>query len=91
MVRNEVNTNERTLRVTNPFATQIDVSLDQQFNSVATVELIDLNGKVLVTKRLPAGQRTMKIDISAQKIPAGVYLLKVKCNEYSITKKLVKQ
>lgn len=63
-----------------------EFELNQQ--SAITVSVLDLQGKVLVksTETAVAGRNKMEIS---NKFPAGIYLVKLNCNEFTSTKKLI--
>ncbi|HTE25044.1 zinc-dependent metalloprotease [Flavitalea sp.] len=90
IIRNE-KSQEQSVRVTNPFTDVIDLSFEQTWSAPATIELIDLNGRRIMIKQMPAGQKTMKIDISNRHLTPGVYMLKVRAGDLNITKKIIKQ
>jgi hypothetical protein len=55
------------------------------------VELMDLNGRRILTNTVPAGQTFMKIDVASRQLAAGVYMLKVHVGQVVVTKKIIKQ
>ena len=91
IVRSDKVIEDQSVRVTNPFQNTIDLVLETGFASPATAELIDLNGRIVAQKQVPAWQKTIKIDVGNKHLPAGIYMLRVKAGAVVITKKLVKK
>jgi len=91
IVRSDKMNEDQSVRVTNPFKNSIDLVLETGFASTATVELIDLNGRIIAIKQVPAWQKIVKIEVGNKHLAAGIYMLKVKAGVVVITKKLVKE
>jgi photosystem II stability/assembly factor-like uncharacterized protein len=55
----------------------------------ATIELLDLNGRKLLEKQIPAGVGEIEVDVS--NLQSGIYFCKIKTESGSATKKLIIQ
>ena len=64
----------------------IEVNLNHDFVD-GTLQLIDLNGRVIITQEMDGDAETMSVDVS--KVSSGVYLLRLFDHEYSVTQKVV--
>lgn len=75
----------------NPFVNEFTISLNATQNEVTSIDLLDLQGK-LVTKQIIAlnqGQNSIEINNLSQ-VQAGIYFLRVSHNGTVQTKKIVK-
>jgi hypothetical protein len=65
---------------------QITVKFSDVLNSTSTFELIDLSGKVVMSKSFSKGQN--QISLSGNGLADGIYIAKVISNENTLVKKL---
>jgi hypothetical protein len=80
---------ENNLKLYPTLATN-ELTLDLANNTSATsVSVVDLNGKVVLTKSIQSGVDRALIDISS--LVSGMYLVKIQNNEFQLTKKIVKR
>ncbi|RYY21233.1 MAG: T9SS type A sorting domain-containing protein [Chitinophagaceae bacterium] len=91
IIRNDQLTEDQSVRVTNPFSDRIDLSLEHSYLSPSTIDLMDLNGRRLLLKQLPASQKNMRINVGHLRLAPGVYMLKFRVGEVNVTKKIIKQ
>ncbi|RTQ47777.1 T9SS type A sorting domain-containing protein [Hymenobacter gummosus] len=71
----------------NPAAAELTVQVDGPAAAGATVQLLDLAGKVLQTGRLDQQRASFRLD----KLPAGVYLVRYRDAAHDKTIKVLKQ
>ncbi|MET0242901.1 MAG: zinc-dependent metalloprotease [Flavitalea sp.] len=90
IVRNDQPGDAQAVQVVNPFGNSVDFVLTSAYSTASTVQVLDLTGKKIIEKQLPAGQRSMKIDVSSQSLSSGVYILRVQNGDVIITKKIMK-
>ncbi|RZK46902.1 MAG: T9SS type A sorting domain-containing protein [Pedobacter sp.] len=90
IVRNDQPGDAQSVQVVNPFGNAVDFVLANAYPTVSTVQLLDLTGKKIVETKLPAGQRSMKIDITSRRLASGVYVLRILNGDIIITKKVMK-
>jgi hypothetical protein len=91
IVRNDQDAGTQLVRVTNPFRDAIDLSFEQTYTATANIVLMDLNGRRIMLQQMPAGQKSIKIDLSNLHLAPGVYMLKIRVGDLDITKKIIKQ
>lgn len=72
----------------NPASDQVTIFLETQNQVTATVELLDLQGKVLAIQPAVSGA-DFEWDISLENIPAGYYLVKVEIGNGQLIRKLI--
>ncbi len=60
----------------NPFMAELSLQLDDALATTATLELLDVNGRLLREQALPLGTRTTRL--AGLSLPAGSYLLRVR-------------
>lgn len=68
----------------NPSSDQFLVSTS---HAIETIDIVDLNGKVLQTRKLNDGSRSA--EIKTDLIPTGLYLVRVKTNTGQVTTKKI--
>jgi hypothetical protein len=91
IIRNDQESKAQLVRVTNPFRDVIELAFEEVYTKPATIELMDLNGRRIMLRQMPAGQKTLKIDVGNDHLASGVYMLKLHVGELSVTKKIIKQ
>ncbi len=75
----------------NPFTKEITIDFISTINNSVSIELYDLIGKKVSHKYEPfIGEGTQIVLNNLQKIPSGVYLLKIKVGNQYINKKISK-
>jgi hypothetical protein len=72
----------------NPMQNNLQINLPKQMQGSKAVIITDLSGKVLYKQ---VHQEDSQIDISANKLPKGMYLLEIKNEQYKAVRKLMKQ
>ncbi len=71
-----------------PNPTKNIISINSKFDNIIKVELIDLNGKVLITKEVGLASH---FDLDIEKFPNASYILRITDNNYELsTFKIVK-
>ncbi|HAN79709.1 MAG TPA: hypothetical protein DCQ31_19080 [Bacteroidales bacterium] len=76
----------------NPFTDKLSVNFNVPQSGKVTIEVYDLLGKELYTvinKQMPQGEHV--VEISEITLPSGMYLLKIRTNEYVQTVNIVRQ
>jgi hypothetical protein len=75
----------------NPFANELSLTYSSNKEVSLKIELINLNGQVLVSKqiRTEAGMQRINLD-EAMNIPSGLYFMKLEYNGHSEIHKIVK-
>ena len=73
----------------NPTNHLVRVVFQQQLNADAQLELYDLHGRRLQQEVIPAA--TTMTTLNLERLPAAVYMLKVRVGEQSFLRKVVKQ
>ncbi|MBR4297348.1 MAG: S8 family peptidase [Bacteroidaceae bacterium] len=58
--------------------------------SVATIRVTDLNGRLVATQTIEQAKRGQEIIVSLETLPAGVYLINVATTKANITRKVMK-
>ena len=72
----------------NPVQHQVMVALPySEFDDLATVRIIDLNGRIMVQKEASTGM-TNQIDVSS--LNQGVYLLEVEYSDHTLIRRIMK-
>ena len=71
----------------NPAKKSVNIRLNESISDKTEIRLTDINGRVLIVKRIGANQENMQLDISG--LSAGVYLVHLNSVEGSGVKKLV--
>ena len=74
----------------NPNPTIDDIILDTKgLQSEAIINILDLSGRVIMTDKLSKGQSDIKLNTA--NLPSGQYLIKILCDETTISEKFIKQ
>ena len=84
-----ISTNDFVLVSPNPFSSELSIKLDYDFKSETILEILDLNGRIIVTKTI-SNQDLEAININEIK-NSGIYILKVKNNELNFEQKIIKK
>ena len=75
----------------NPFSDQVNLTFNLPQNQTFTIRLYDITGKERI--KLPNLERNGGISswfIPTQDLPAGIYLLTLRSDDFSFTRKLIK-
>ena len=91
LIRNEQQSDDQFVRVTNPFRNSVDIVFRSPLTITSRAELLDLNGRILLRSQIPAGQSVHRIDLAGKQMSSGVYMLKIQTGDVIITRKIVKQ
>ncbi len=79
----------------NPFHDQITISYTLEKKSNVRVDMLDINGSLIQTlvkqNNESAGEYTQTANISAQDLPAGVYLIHYLIEDFSYTEQVIKE
>ncbi len=74
----------------NPNPTIDDIILNTKgLQSEAIINILDLSGRVIMTDKLSKGQSDIKLNTA--NLPSGQYLIKILCDETTISEKFIKQ
>ena len=76
----------------NPTTDQLNISFDMKESSDVSVELMDVTGRTLDTRKLSANwdnTHTLTMDVS--EIPTGMYMLNIKTSNSVVSKKVLVQ
>ncbi len=71
----------------NPASSVVSIQLAVGSHQLASLEIYDLNRRKLIEKQIPAGGKTLQVDVSQLK--NGVYLAQIQFENQTITKKLI--
>ncbi len=58
-------------------------------SQIRQITLLDLSGKLLFENQAPKQEQTLKLKLPTEKLPAGIYLLRLSSPKASISKKIV--
>ena len=84
-----VNENETTLNVyPNPISDKAKINLISKYNESATIEIVDVTGKIFKRDVLKLNVGINEFDIANENMK-GVYLLKISTNRQNLLKKLI--
>ena len=72
-----------------PFSNELNIELPTGIENKTYVELYNLNGQLILTKKLDLLNN--KVRLNTSNIAKGIYLLKVLNQQISVTQKLIKQ
>jgi hypothetical protein len=64
----------------NPFGTSTQIHLTAPLNSVITIQVVDMLGRVIISKELTSTSATENIPIDASSLPIGLYPYSVRIN-----------
>ncbi|MBC7554314.1 MAG: M4 family metallopeptidase [Taibaiella sp.] len=81
------------LKAENPFHNTINITYSLLADGGTTVKLMDMTGRMLHTEKLTLSRGTHKLtlDISAQNLVSGTYILQVVTAENVYTRKLIRE
>ncbi|RYZ36500.1 MAG: hypothetical protein EOP49_32540, partial [Sphingobacteriales bacterium] len=65
IIRNDQPSEDNRVHVTNPFRDVLQLSFEQPYSTAAVLELMDLNGRRILTNTVTAGQTFIKIDVAS--------------------------
>jgi Secretion system C-terminal sorting domain len=75
----------------NPFDKTLLIDLiTQSNNDQITVELMDISGRLLLTKKVEIQEKTTQIGLNTEGVNAGIYILRLANKEGILQKKVVK-
>lgn len=72
----------------NPFSDRIELLLDRELQGTGNIRLLNATGNVVMERTMRAGQNIVLQPNSD--LPAGLYFITVENDQFSITKKLIK-
>ena len=72
----------------NPTVEVLNLNLSSNKHQNAIVKIIDITGKVILTKQIENDHNQVQIDINA--LPKGIYIIKYEDNDNSFTERFVK-
>jgi len=78
------------MELVNPINNLLEGQLYARDNKTFTLEIIDIQGKVIKTEKITAYKGTNKISINASQLENGLYFVKLSDGDYSISKKIIK-
>lgn len=84
---NDYNQNHQVSFYPNPAKDYITIDFGQLASQSSTLEIIDINGKVVLNKEFSSNTLSNRVDVSF--LPKGVYLLRLNSKENTITKKII--
>jgi poly(3-hydroxybutyrate) depolymerase len=84
-----ISTNDFVVVSPNPFSSELSIKLDYNFKSETTLEILDLNGRIIMTKIIST-QDLEAININEIK-NSGIYILKVRNNKLEFEQKIIKK
>ncbi len=94
VIRRVMNRNGRTPLLVispNPFHTDLSAFLNVNRSQIVSVILTDLDGRTLMSTNGRYAEGATEINLPTGKLPAGIYFLKIKGVDFSVTQKVVKQ
>jgi hypothetical protein len=76
-----------------PFKDQLSVALNLSQGQHVTIQLVDINGKVVYQKQhtLPEGAQTIHLNLKERSLVSGIYVLHINGTNINVVKKLVKE
>jgi 5-hydroxyisourate hydrolase-like protein (transthyretin family) len=79
----------------NPFHDNLTISYTLEKTSNVRVDMLDINGSLIQTlvkqNNESAGKYTQTANISAQNLPAGVYLIRYVIDDFNYTEQIIKE
>lgn len=79
----------------NPFNDNLTISYTLEKNSNVRVDMLDINGSLIQTlikqNNEFAGEYTQTTNLSAQNLPAGVYLIRYVIDNFTYTEQIIKE
>ncbi|MFN9581259.1 MAG: T9SS type A sorting domain-containing protein [Bacteroidota bacterium] len=76
--------------IPNPFHDLTQVSIDLMQSGSVEIQLLDINGKLLQSNHYLLADGLQTLPVRADNLQAGIYLLKVKKADETVTLKVVK-
>jgi len=73
----------------NPAKESVTASFSYPSNTAGSIELMDLNGTLLLVKEVPVQKGTNKISVSMPDLSSGVYMLRLTTDSQTIVRKLI--
>jgi Secretion system C-terminal sorting domain len=91
----KVRSNGKGLSINNIYPTptkdNLTIEINSSSTSITTIELVDLNGKIVLTNNFKATIGSNLKSLSTAKLQAGMYIVRVKDDTDMITEKIIKQ
>lgn len=90
-IKTDADTKESVKVNPNPFNTELTVSIETLVDSKATLEVVDINGKITLTQNVNVSKGTSAINVDGiEKLKQGVYFVRVSTDLGTQVFKLVK-
>ncbi|WP_317039503.1 T9SS type A sorting domain-containing protein [Thermoflexibacter ruber] len=89
--KNQVNVSSQALLYPNPTDSEVSISLENEVRGNISIEITDLLGRVVAAQSMEKKEEKMKVNMSIEGLPKGIYLLKINGLNYTETKKIIKQ
>ena len=84
--------NATFVSVVNPFYSQLNAEIQAKQPGIVRAQLINNNGIIVQTQNFTLQQGTNRIVMkNVETLPSGMYTLKIMSNQYTVTKKVIKQ
>lgn len=84
--------NKSTITVTpNPFVTEVTAHLSLDKTQRVQINLTDLTGRLVHSVNGVYGQGNSEVRLSLDKVPSGIYMMKVSGESFSSTQKIIKR
>ena len=74
----------------NPAREQLNIALDSRLDGAVNMEVIDLNGRVVMTQQERSVAGNNRFVLSTEGIPAGLYALRISNGSNTITQRFVR-
>lgn len=83
---------DRTILIApNPFTTELTAFVNVPHTQQVTVSVTDMSGRVLKTLNGKYAEGAAEINMNTMELPKGIYFLKIKGEDFTQTRKIVKQ
>jgi len=73
-----------------PMVDELNIHLDAHYDKAVDIQLIDINGRVHLHKRIPAAYGARQVHFDVGMLSKGIYLCRIIIGEEIITRKLIK-
>lgn len=73
-----------------PMVDELNIHLDAHYDQSVDIQLIDINGRVHLHKRIPAAYGARQVHFDVGMLSKGIYLCRIIIGEEIITRKLIK-